>query len=107
MLRIYDSILVLCSDLRPLLDDIQRRDVDLARQLRRALASVPLNVAEGSMVSGGNRVLRYRTALGSLRESLSCLELSACWGYIAPVEPQLRARFGVITATLLKCVQPR
>ena len=68
MLRIYPVLLDLVRDLRPVVLELERKDPDLARQCRRALASGPLNVAEGSYSRGGNRVARYHTALGSLRE---------------------------------------
>ena len=41
MLRIYDVILGVVRDLRPVLEQIGQRDVDLERQMRRALTSVP------------------------------------------------------------------
>ncbi len=47
---------------RPLLDAVQRRDRDLASQLRRALSSVPLNLAEGFGLRGGNSRLRFQSA---------------------------------------------
>lgn len=46
MLRIQDTVLRLVRDLRPLLEVITQHDPDLGRQMRRALTSVPLNIAE-------------------------------------------------------------
>jgi hypothetical protein len=63
MLRIYPVLLKLVRSLRPFVRDLERRDPDLARQCRRALASAPLNVAEGSYSRGRNRAARYHTAL--------------------------------------------
>ena len=71
MLRIYPVLLELVVEARPLVERLERRDADLARQCRRALASAPLNVAEGSYSRGKNRAARYHTALGSLREALA------------------------------------
>ena len=51
---------------------IERRDGDLARQLRRAAASVALNVAEGMGNTSGHKRQRYQTALGSAREVIAC-----------------------------------
>ena len=48
MLRIHDTMLHVITIMRPMLSAIERRDSDLARQLRRCAASVVLNVAEGS-----------------------------------------------------------
>jgi four helix bundle protein len=46
MLRIHNDMLEAIATMRPLLGSIERRDTDLARQLRRAAASVALNIAE-------------------------------------------------------------
>ena len=80
MLRIYPVLLDLVRSLGPLVKELERSDPDLARQCRRALASAPLNLAEGSYSLGKNRRARYHTALGSLREVLACLEVAAALG---------------------------
>ena len=46
MLRIYTHVVELVASVRPILEVIERRDSSLGSQLRRALASVPLNIAE-------------------------------------------------------------
>ena len=104
MLRIYPVLLELVVTVRPLLRQLQRHDPDLARQCRRALASAPLNVAEGSYSRGKNRAARYHTALGSLREVLACFEVAAALGYLPDVEPQLRGRFDHVLGTLVRLV---
>ena len=71
MLDIYDVMLEVIRALVPVLAHIERHDGDLARQARRASASVALNIAEGSGARGKNRGLRYQTALGSARETLA------------------------------------
>ena len=48
MLTIYPVTLLMARDAALAADRIGRRDPDLARQLRRAAASVPLNTAEGA-----------------------------------------------------------
>ena len=102
MLRIYPVILELVRLLRPLVKEIERRDSDLARQCRRALTSVPLNVAEGSYSRGQNRSARYQTALGSLREVLACFEVAAALGYSPEVQPELRGQFDHALGTLVR-----
>ncbi len=82
MLRVYQQYLGWLVRLRPVLATIERRDPDLARQLRRAAASVALNMAEGQGNEGGTRRQRYLSALGSARETLSCLEVAETLGYV-------------------------
>lgn len=103
MLRIYPVILDTLTALRPELDRIERRDSDLGRQLRRAAASVALNVAEGMYSRGRNRAARYHSALGSARETLACLEVAHAL-YAMPVEGAVRARLDEIIGTLVRLV---
>jgi four helix bundle protein len=104
MLRIYPVLLELVQVLKPARDALERHDPDLARQYRRALASAALNVGEGSGSRGKNRVVRYHSALGSMREVLVSLEFAAAMGYMAPVEPAVRARFDHVIGTLVRLV---
>jgi four helix bundle protein len=104
MLRIYTVLLDLVRDLRPLVRELERKDPDLARQCRRALASAPLNVAEGSYNRGRNRAARYHTALGSLREALACFEVAAALDYLPDVDPAVRRRFDHVLGTLVRLV---
>ena len=69
MLRIHETAIELVGDVMPLLRAIERYDPDLANQARRAVTSTPLNVAEGSDQVGKRRLLHYRIALGSARET--------------------------------------
>jgi four helix bundle protein len=66
---------------RPLVEAVQRRDRDLASQLRRAISSIALNVAEGFGCAGGNRRLRFESALGSLNEAQAAIRVAVAWGY--------------------------
>jgi four helix bundle protein len=76
MLRIYSVMLQVVQEMRPVLVRIERNDRDLARQMRRALASMVLNTGEGSGSSGGTRRERYRNALGSARETQAGLDVA-------------------------------
>ena len=104
MLRIYPVLLDLVRDVGPLVRKLERCDGELAKQFRKALTSAPLNVAEGSYNRGKNRPARYHTALGSLRESLACLEVAEALGHWPPVDPKLRDRFDHVIGTLVRLV---
>jgi four helix bundle protein len=93
MLRAYQEMRDAVRAMRGAITAIEKRDSDLARQLRRAASSVVLNVAAASGSFGRVRTMRYRTALGSARETLACLHTAEAFGYVGAV-PQ-----GVIDAT--------
>ena len=102
MLRICDTIVDVLGKMQPVIEAIAVRDRDLARQLRRAGASVLLNVAEGSGSSGGTRVERYRNALGSARETGACLDLALAWGYVDGLDAAMLDQLDKVRATLVK-----
>jgi four helix bundle protein len=106
-LRIYEEVLELVRSLRPVPRRIASQDPDLGRQLRRALASVPLNTAEGYYSRGRNRQARYHNALGSAGESLACLQVAEALEYIEPVDAELWDRFDKVLATLTKLARGR
>ena len=68
MLRIYSVALDVCRDASRIAKQIEKHDSSLANQLRRCASSIPLNIGEGSGSFGGNRKLRYHSALGSSSE---------------------------------------
>ena len=49
--------------------------------MRRAVASIALNISEAYGVSGGNRRVRVETALGSAVETLTALRVAEALGY--------------------------
>jgi four helix bundle protein len=102
MLRIHDDMLDGLRLMRGVLAAIERRDADLARQLRRAASSVVLNIAEGSGSFGRVRTARYRTALGSARETLSCLRVAEALGYVEAMPEGLIARIDRVVGTLVR-----
>ena len=102
MLRIYDDMLDALRAMRPLLGGIERRDPDLARQLRRASSSVVLNIAEGSGSSGRLGTARYRTALGRTRETLACLRVGEALGYVETVPRELMIQLDRVIGTLVR-----
>ena len=104
MLRIYDRILEVLRELRPVIAAIEAHDRDLARQLRRASTSVALNCCEGSGSHGGTRRERYRNALGSARESGACLDAALALGYVDAIDEGLLDKLDHVRAVLVKNV---
>jgi four helix bundle protein len=102
MLRIHDVMLEVLCDIRPLKAAIAKNDANLADQLTRAATSVLLNVAEGSGSFGGVRRARYRTALGSSRETLSSLRGAEALGYIDRLPEHIHAKLNHIIGTLVR-----
>ena len=101
MLRISGLVLEVIRLLKPVVAIIAKHDLDLARQLRRAASSIALNIQEGSGLTGGLRIQRYRTALGSTRESIACLQVADAWGY-GEVDAELVDKLEHIAAVLVK-----
>jgi four helix bundle protein len=101
-LIIYPVILETIGMLRSVLGEIERRDPDLANQMRRAAASMALNTSEGSYSRGRNKQLRYHSALGSARETLSCVEVAVALGHIENVSAGVASNMRRILGTLTK-----
>ena len=76
----------IAAELRVPLEKIQRRDRDLAGQLRRATSSVALNIGEARRRDGKDRVHLFRVAAGSAAEVRTGLALAEAWGYLGAVE---------------------
>ena len=79
---IVEHALELATLARPLVEAVQRKDRDLASQVRRAINSIALNVAESQGNAGGNSRVRLESALGSLYEARAGILLAIAWGYI-------------------------
>ena len=73
MLRIYQTALEVIVLLRPVIAELRRRDPHLAEQLTDASNGVAQCIAEGSYSRGRNRHALYHRALGSAKESGSCI----------------------------------
>jgi four helix bundle protein len=104
MLKIYDVILGVVGELKPVMTAIARQDPDLARQMRRAASSVALNTAEGMYSGGRNKGARYQNALGSMRETLACIEVGTALGYVDGIDAGLEDRIRKIIGTLVRLI---
>ena len=92
-LQVFDVSLELIRQLREPLATVLRRDPDLAQQLRRAAASVPLNISEGSRRQGRDRLHLWRVAAGSADEVVASLRVAEALGHLeAPaIAPALQS----------------
>jgi four helix bundle protein len=95
--QLLENALQVIEQARPLVESIARRDRDLGSQVRRALSSVALNVAEAFGSASGNSRLRWESARGSLNEAQAALRVGVAWGYLSAPEcaPVLEAISGL------------
>ena len=102
MLRIYDVVLQMVAGVAGIAEEIERKDVDLARQMRRAAQSVALNTGEGMGNAGGHKRQRYQTALGSAREVKACMDVAKALRYVAVINDVTLDQLSQVTGTLVK-----
>ena len=83
-LRIYEDALRLVRLCRPHWEALEKGGhPDLARQMKRCVPSVPLNITEGAWRYDGNARQRFKTAIGSARETIGCLDVGGAMGVLA------------------------
>ena len=102
----YDLSVELIALLRPVVAKIAAHDPDLARQMRRAATSAPLNLAEGRRRVGRDRLHLWRVAAGSVSEVRAGLDVAVAWGAVdrADASPAVALcdRLGAITWSLTR-----
>ena len=104
----HEVAMEMAASLRPVLEALARRDRDLESQLRRAAASVVLNLAEGSGRWGKDRIQHYRIAAGSAAEAKAVLGLARVWGYVeASLTGRPEALLARVQAMLWRLTQGR
>ena len=86
------------ASLRSPLDVLRVRDQDPHRQLRRAAASVTLNLSEGRKRTGKDRVHLWRVASGSAAEVQTALRTAVAMGDLR--EDQLDESFDLLDRVL-------
>jgi four helix bundle protein len=107
-MKIYTLALEMVASVYRLADEVKRRDRDLASQMRRAAASVVLNLAEGMYSQGGRKVSRYFDSMGSARETVACLDICVATRQLtqARVDPDLERLDRIIGGLYRLCHKP-
>jgi four helix bundle protein len=107
MLRIYPVALDWIEKLEPLIARIARGDRELATQLRRASASVVLNMAEGMGARDGHRTNAYGVSLREMRESYAALQVAQRRRLIGALDAALDAQCQRLIGTLVRLAVPQ
>ncbi|MDH3624496.1 MAG: four helix bundle protein [Myxococcales bacterium] len=81
-LIVQQKALQAAAGLQPLLPIIRRADRDLFDQVRRAMNSVVLNIAEAEGNDPGTARARFASACGSAKEVRAGLQLARAYGYV-------------------------
>ena len=105
MLLIAEVWLEVLMKLRVVIEQVERHDRELGKQLRRCGASVALNIAEGSGARGKNRGARYNIALGEARETRTALRVAHAFGYVTTIDPAALDGIDRTIATLVKVIR--
>jgi four helix bundle protein len=107
-MKIYLVMIAMVKAVHALSRKVQQHDPDLARQMKRSSSSVPLNAVEGWHAYGGNRIVRFTSAMTEARETIATLDVSVACGYLeaAEVERELD-RLDHIAATMWKLCRRR
>jgi four helix bundle protein len=104
-LPIYERARRALVSLGPVATRLGSHDKDLANQLRRASASILLNLAEGAGSSRGTRRVRYESALGSARETLAALHVAQAWAYLQAADDRVLDEVDHLVAILVRFVR--
>jgi four helix bundle protein len=78
----YEAALQLLAALRAPLEQVTRRNPNVAGQLRSAAGAVMLRLAEGSHRSAEEQAKVYAQAAQSAREVAACLKVASALGYL-------------------------
>ncbi|MGB5812476.1 MAG: four helix bundle protein [Polyangiales bacterium] len=79
---VRDRAFEVAEGMREVLLVLRKRDKDLFDQVKRAMHSVVLNLAEADGNDAGTARSRFATACGSAKEVRAGLQLAVAYGYI-------------------------
>ena len=77
---VYEVSLDIIRGLRPIVERLARKDPALAKQIRDAANSIPLNLREGRRRLGKDRMHHWRIGAGSADEVRAALDAACAWG---------------------------
>ena len=72
--------------LSPVVAELERRDANLADQLRRALTAASLLAAEGNRARKNNRTAKLQAASAEAAEAVAALRVAIAWNHLAQAE---------------------
>ena len=81
---VLEVSLALIRSLQSPLSVVRTRDSKLYSQIRTAASSVALNISEGNMRAGKDRIHLWRVAAGSAAEVRTALRVAEAWGDLDP-----------------------
>ena len=87
-LIVRQKALQAAGGLRELLAIVRKRDKGLFEQIRRAMSSVVLNLAEAEDNDAGTARARFASACGSAKEVRAGLRLAVAYGYVSSAGAQ-------------------
>ena len=82
-LIVQQRALQAAEGLQGVLPVLRKRDKDLFHQVRRAMNSVVLNIAEADGNDAGTARSRFATACGSAKEVRAGLRLATAYGFVS------------------------
>ena len=108
-LRVYDEMIEMVRSVSRLARRVEQSDADLARQMRKASSSVPLNFCEGLYSRGRNREARLFNSMGSAKETVGCLDVSVAAEYLSQgeVSSELKRLDGIVAVLYTLIHRPK
>jgi hypothetical protein len=99
MLRIYDDMLDALKLMRTMVTAIDR--LPISRDSCGALPAAWRSTSLKGAARAAGCAARYRTALGSARETMACLQVAEAYGYVEAVPRALLDAMNRVVGTLV------